>query len=131
MADFQQSLANHTQIILLLLSAVCLPNSKMPLTFKVLLQQMVLVNGAFIYERNADCGGKAAARHRFLLASKADGERVWRRDQQADGGNQHVQTSGSCHQPLAALRVILQDALIAFKNSFLWCRTGWTVRRST
>lgn len=64
----------------------------------------------------------------FLLGGQADGERVWRRDQQAHGGNQHVQTSGSSHQPLAALRVILQDALIAFQNSFLWCRTGWTVR---
>lgn len=65
----------------------------------------------------------------FILGGETDGERVWRRDQQAHGGNQHVQASGSCHQPLAALRVILQDALIAFQNSFLWRRTGWTVRR--
>lgn len=75
---------------------------------------MVSVNDAIIGERNADFGGNVAVCHRFLLAGKVDGERVWRRDQQAHGGNQHVQTSGSCHQPLAALRVILQDALIVF-----------------
>lgn len=50
----------------------------------------------------------------FLLAGQADGERIWRGDQQTHGRNQHVQTSGSCHEPLAALRVILQDALVPF-----------------
>lgn len=55
----------------------------------------------------------------FLLVGEADAERVWWGDQQTHRGNQHIQTSRSCHQPLTALRVILQDALISFQNPFL------------
>lgn len=50
----------------------------------------------------------------FLLFGEADAERVRWGDLQTHGGNQHVQTSGSRHQPLAALRVLLQDAFVPF-----------------
>lgn len=67
----------------------------------------------------------------FLLGGKADTERVWWGDQQTHRGNQHVQTPRSRHKPLAALRVILQDALIPFKNSFLKDETEDTNRGNT
>lgn len=55
----------------------------------------------------------------FLLGGDSDAEGVWRGDEQAHRGNHHVETSWPRHKPLAALRVVLQDALISFHNTFL------------
>lgn len=50
----------------------------------------------------------------LLLLGEADAVRVRRGDLQTHRGDQHVQTSGSRHQPLAPLGVILQDPFIPF-----------------
>lgn len=60
-----------------------------------------------------------AAFHWLLLVGEADAERVGRGDQQTHGGDQHIQASGSRHKPLAALRVVLQNPLVPFQNTFL------------
>lgn len=47
------------------------------------------------------------------LVGKTNAVWVWWRYEQTHRWNQHVQTSRSCHQPLASLRVVLQDAFIS------------------
>lgn len=54
-----------------------------------------------------------------LLAREVYGQRVWRRDDQTNGRDEHVHASGTRHIPLAALIIVLQDALIPFVHDFL------------
>ena len=55
----------------------------------------------------------------ILLVGKADGEGVGRGDEQTHRGDQHFQTSRTCHVPLATLGVVLQNALVSFQDPFL------------
>lgn len=54
-----------------------------------------------------------------LLAGKVHSQWVWRRDDQAHGGHEHVDASRTRHVPLAAFIVVLQDALVTFVHDFL------------
>lgn len=54
-----------------------------------------------------------------LLASEVHSQRIRRRNNQTDRGHEHVHASRAGHVPLAALIVVLQDALIAFVHDFL------------